>query len=703
MDAPELQDVPWERLRDPNTELTLSASSKTPFSRYLAGDFETTRSLAVRPLRMLVVIANPDGLLDYPALIPINVALERSIIEQAMVSIDNDLVELVFLPPPVTLVELTKALTKGVDLLHIVAHGTVTKQRSSIKLFLANESNQVDLVDSHALTQMIGHLNRPPHLIFFASCQTASQIAVEGFRGLAPELVVAGVPAILAMQGNVAMQTARVFAQTFYRYLFKHGQVDLASNQARATLLSGNLPDVDIPVLFSHLKDNQLVSFPKLSLPKNALQDIPFQVPSIDRTLVGRDEDLDWLIEQARQTNQGGHVVGVYGLGGVGKSYLVQDVAHRLRDHFKDGVLWAEFDRQKPISAVLDKFGRALGKGDEVSQESDIESKAPIVWGVLRHKHALVILENVENIKDISDLKWLIPNGPNNITILTTRDQQTLEGLSREAIRAIRSFSTQASLRLLANIIGDDAIAKNVEIYEDIANAVEGLPLALNIIGAGHLRDITDRNRLERYRDLLLNEQKRLKRLKRQNSGVSATFEITYQALDQNIYPMRQILATLSIFEGRNFDAEAAAAITEIEIDDLEFDVIHRLKALSLLEEETILLSTSSGEVIAQIRFRMHALLKLFAMEKLQEDYADQIEGINHRAANYFADFSDQHAFDGYDLLEPELENIVGTLHWAKDHNQWPLLNKGIQGLTQLHLGVIGFLDARGYWGQARK
>ena len=54
------------------------------------------------------------------------------------------------------------------------------------------------------------------------------------------------------------MKTAQVFAGTFFRQLLDHGQVDLAANEARSSLLSAGLPGASIPVLFMRLRNGQL-------------------------------------------------------------------------------------------------------------------------------------------------------------------------------------------------------------------------------------------------------------------------------------------------------------------------------------------------------------------------------------------------------------------------------------------------------------
>jgi len=72
------------------------------------------------------------------------------------------------------------------------------------------------------------------------------------------KLVDAGVPAVVAMQDLVPVKTAQAFAGNFYGQLLQHGQVDLAANEARSSLLTARLPGAAIPVLFMRLPNGQL-------------------------------------------------------------------------------------------------------------------------------------------------------------------------------------------------------------------------------------------------------------------------------------------------------------------------------------------------------------------------------------------------------------------------------------------------------------
>ena len=261
--APELHAVPWELMQeavDEKVSRDLAADADTPFSRYPAGDWLAVSPIAHRPIKILVAIANADNWQKFD-LAPIDVETEQSIIADAFPDLTQGQVKLSFLEQPVTLSRLEIELKRGYDFLHIVAHGRYSERQKNAVIFLTDDTGQIELEAEGDIAEMIDRLSQDqkPKFIFLASCQSASRDTADAFRGLAPSLIKIGVPTVLAMQDFVPVKTAREFTRILYRQLFLHGQVDLASNEARSALLTGDYLGSSIPVLFSRLRDNQLL------------------------------------------------------------------------------------------------------------------------------------------------------------------------------------------------------------------------------------------------------------------------------------------------------------------------------------------------------------------------------------------------------------------------------------------------------------
>lgn len=268
--APELHAIPWELLRDVRDDHTaqdLAATATTPFSRYLAGTWQPGAPILKRPIKILVWIPNPTNLQEN-GLAPFDITYEWNNIQAAVAElVANQTIELtqISATQPCTLAALEAELKKGYHILHFVGHGGYANGDALI--VMVNAANQVEFVSdkdfSEMLARQLAELTRQSddklRLVYLDSCATAKRDTVDALRGFAPTLVKAGVPAVIAMQDNIAVSTSQTFSHTFYRQLLRHGQVDLACNEARSAVLTAKLPGAAIPVLFMRLRSGLLL------------------------------------------------------------------------------------------------------------------------------------------------------------------------------------------------------------------------------------------------------------------------------------------------------------------------------------------------------------------------------------------------------------------------------------------------------------
>jgi WD40 repeat protein len=325
--APELHVVPWELLRRPAgpgmSAHDLAASAKTPFSRYLALPSPPGRQIVDERLRVLVAIADPGNLAKYQ-LTPIDRATELAALEAAVAGLPVELTELT---GPCTLPAIERVLRRGYHVLHFVGHGAYVESAGAA-LFLVGAANQVQIARAEELAAMLARLvgpDNPLQLVFLGSCQTAVASPADAFRGLAPQLLQAGVPAVLAMQDLVPVLTYRAFAQAFYRQLMQHGAVDLAANQARSAIMTAKLPGASIPVLFSRVPDGKLLAIPGVDESAPAPGQSPYKgLHYFDvadaATFHGREHLTADLVDFLRHNS----LLAVVGASGSGKSSLVR-------------------------------------------------------------------------------------------------------------------------------------------------------------------------------------------------------------------------------------------------------------------------------------------------------------------------------------------------------------------------------------------
>jgi CHAT domain-containing protein len=133
---------------------------------------------------------------------------------------------------------LESTLAAGPHILHFVGHGKFSQRRGEAALYLQDAAGNTKIITEAQLVAMLRRQAAPPHLIFLAACQSAERSTADAFAGLAPKLVQAGVPAVVAMRARVAMGTARRLSRVFYSELVARGAVDRALNAARSALLT---------------------------------------------------------------------------------------------------------------------------------------------------------------------------------------------------------------------------------------------------------------------------------------------------------------------------------------------------------------------------------------------------------------------------------------------------------------------------------
>lgn len=260
--AVELHSVRWETLRDPQNGELLLTNENILFSRYLSSqDWRPVRVRSRSDLRALVVIANPSDLADYQSggqsLPPFDVDAES---ERAHASMGDIPLTFISERGHVTINNISSHLREGYDILYLVAHGAFIQNEPY--LWMEQDDGLAAVVRGSELVSRLRELSQLPRLVILASCQSAGQgndgasSRNEALAALGPRLAEVGVPAVLAMQGNISTRTVERFAPVFLEELQRDGQIDRALAVARGTVRDAH--DWWMPVLFMRLKSGRI-------------------------------------------------------------------------------------------------------------------------------------------------------------------------------------------------------------------------------------------------------------------------------------------------------------------------------------------------------------------------------------------------------------------------------------------------------------
>jgi|HubBroStandDraft_5_1064220.scaffolds.fasta_scaffold32099_2 hypothetical protein len=258
--APELHALRWEALRDPEDGSALLISQQVWFSRFLSSlDFRFRPAPERGQLQALIVVPDPVDQHEKWGVVPIDRQAEIARVEEAFSKAPVDsgfAVRRTILSEPATVFNIVRKLREeSADILFVVCHGLLTSEGDS-RLLLEDDERKGKSVDGKELVQRLRDMSERPRVVILVSCDSAGSQTGGVLAAIGPRLIAAGVPAVLAMQGKISVESASKFMPAFLREFSRTGQVDQAVAFARGSI--SDRSDWWMPVLFMRLKTGRI-------------------------------------------------------------------------------------------------------------------------------------------------------------------------------------------------------------------------------------------------------------------------------------------------------------------------------------------------------------------------------------------------------------------------------------------------------------
>lgn len=390
-------------------------------------------------------------------------------------------------------------------------------------------------------------------------------------------------------------------------------------------------------------------------------------LPAQTTPFVGRQTELAEISSRLQASEC--RLLTLVGPGGVGKTRLALECAAQVTDPFPNGRFFIDLQAiQSPdllATAVADALHLRLHPSQPVSQQ---------LAHYFSQKRALLLLDNMEHLLDAAPLlDKLLLAAPALKLLVTSREALNLKaewlfplaGMAYpdshladdlEAYGAIAFFAQRAR-----RLRPDFALDNEAEGVTRICQQVEGLPLAIDLAAAWvkTLRCADIAAEIQRNLDFLAT---RLRQSPAPHRSMRAVFDHSWQLLS----PADQVLfRRLAVFPG-GFTRLAAEQVAGASLADL-----------TALADKSLLRWENNG------RYHLHALLRQFALEKLNADPAEA-EYARQRHCAYFADqllAAETGLIGGaqaetLDRLQPDLDDIRAAWRCAIERQDAAALQK---------------------------
>lgn len=216
--------------------------------------------------------------------------------------------------------------------------------------------------------------------------------------------------------------------------------------------------------------------------------------------IVGLDCRLKELMSMLDVRSNGIRVLGLYGMGGVGKTTTVKALYNKLVGHFECLSFIAKVRensaKDNGLIGLQNKLIQDLSSG-----KVRVYSKAAIKE-VLKVKRVLVVLDDIDRVRQLDMLigrrEWF---SEGSRIIITTRDTEVLPQHHVNMLYEIRELDSSEALQLFSYhaLRREKPIDRLLNLSREMVSLTGGLPLALEVFGSF----LVDKRSTEEWEDAL--------------------------------------------------------------------------------------------------------------------------------------------------------------------------------------------------------
>ncbi|CAH1431547.1 unnamed protein product [Lactuca virosa] len=241
---------------------------------------------------------------------------------------------------------------------------------------------------------------------------------------------------------------------------------------------------------------------------------------SVDNNLIGVEVRMQHLISKLQIVFGGKRTIGIWGVGGGGKTTLASSVYDEISSKF-DGCCFIKNVREEScnkdgLERLQEKILCGVLKQKQV-EVGRVEEGRRMIKDRLHHRKVLIVLDDVDNLEHLEQLvgshDWF---GEGSRIIITTRDEHVLTAHKVDVIHNISLLNNDEAMKLFCKHAprGHRRLEDYEQLSKDVVSYSGGLPLALRVLGRflcdkemnewrsalARLKEIPDANILEKLK-----------------------------------------------------------------------------------------------------------------------------------------------------------------------------------------------------------
>ncbi|ESQ47323.1 hypothetical protein EUTSA_v10028114mg, partial [Eutrema salsugineum] len=208
-------------------------------------------------------------------------------------------------------------------------------------------------------------------------------------------------------------------------------------------------------------------------------------VPKVGKKHIQTTVGLESMVEKAWNSlmDVERRILGLYGMGGVGKTTLLARINNKFVDEF-DVVIWVVVSKDLQNEGIQNQILGRLGLDEKRKGETE---KASSIYHILSKKKFVLLLDDLWSEVDLNKIGVPPPTRDNGSKIVfTTRSKEVCRDMGADDEMKVDCLSWDEAWELFRNTVGEATLKRHEEIAElarEIAKKCCGLPLALNVIG----------------------------------------------------------------------------------------------------------------------------------------------------------------------------------------------------------------------------